>query len=70
MEAPVHIERQFEGTGINSGEVWRMFRDTLGVAKRMHIQHRYDGDVAAVEPPEHVIAMRHGVRMGGAAVTR
>lgn len=69
-EVPVRIERQFDGSGINSGQVWRMFRDTLGVATRMHMQHRYDGEVASVEPPDHVIAMRNGVIPADAAVKR
>ena len=70
MEAPVHIERQFEGSGINSGQVWKMFRDTLGVARRMHIQHRYDGEVPPVDPPVHAVVMRGGVPTADGAVSR
>ncbi len=70
MEAPVTIERQFEGSSINSGHVWRMFRDTLGVANRMHIKHRYDGEAESVPRTPHVVAMRAGRRVADDVVTR
>lgn len=68
MEAPVVIDRRFHGSGINSGQAWRMFRDTLAVARRMHLQHRYDGEVPAVPAVPHRVAMLHGERIADGAV--
>lgn len=68
MEAPVTIDHRFRGSGINTRQVWRMFRDTLAAAWRMHIKHQYDGTSAASPLVPHNVAMAHGVRMVKGAV--
>ncbi len=70
MEAPVTIEHQFQGSGINVRQVWRMFADTLGVARRMHVERAYDDDGPGAPPVPHRIVMRAGQFAGGALVTR
>lgn len=65
-EAPVRIAQTFAGSGINIGQVWRMFADTIGVAHRVHLQHRYDDPVTSQPLTAHRIAMREGVRVSGA----
>lgn len=70
MEAPVTIAHRFRGSGINSAEVWKMFRDTLGVARRMHLQGRYDGEHDPVPQPTHSIALRAGVPVAKDVLSR
>ncbi len=48
-EAPIRLDYQFSGTGINRDAVWRMFVDTLAIAYRIHIRHWYVRQFAARE---------------------
>lgn len=65
-EAPVSIEQRFGGSGINARQIWRMFRDTLGVARRMHIQRAYDDGARIVPQVTHTVVMQAGDRIGSA----
>lgn len=56
-EVPVTIGERFRGSGITSAAAWRMFRDTVEVAWRMHIQHGYEAPEGRREPPDHVVRL-------------
>jgi len=48
VEAPIQLDYQFTGTGINWQAVWRMLLDTLAIAYRIHFRHWYVRRFAAL----------------------
>jgi dolichol-phosphate mannosyltransferase len=48
-QAPIELEYRFSGTSIDWRAVFRMFQDTLAIAYRIHLRHRYVRRFAALQ---------------------